>query len=276
MSAAYSEPALRAPPLQPARLSRPHRRRAGAGRGRRLPALRSAGGLSLLVFAALIGGTVLAIHPTALNDRMLLPKLALLVAGLAPLAENVSMLSVCIALVCLSAFALPSPAGSGLAVSTRLFGRGAATRRRHVAGLPGDRAVPADPRFLPLAPHRQAARQAPRAFRGDRRVDHAAVPRSRVPGAVRRGQPGHRILAVADRPSRAARHDPGIPHHLLDLRAGDGVGVPAAAPARISCAASRACGSAAGRPAGTRALAAGPPPRTSRRCCSARRRSCAR
>ena len=70
--------------------------------------------LSLLVLAALIGGTVLAIHPTAFNDRMLLPKLALLVAGLAPLAENVSMLSVCVALVCLSAFALTTAGRLGL------------------------------------------------------------------------------------------------------------------------------------------------------------------
>ena len=70
--------------------------------------------LSLLVFAALIGAAVLAIHPQAFNDRWLLPKLALLIAGLAPLAENVSMLSVCIALVCLSAFALLTAGRLGL------------------------------------------------------------------------------------------------------------------------------------------------------------------
>ena len=62
--------------------------------------------LSLLIFAALVGVAILATHPTAFRDRLLLPKFLLLVAGLAPLAENVSPLSLTIALVCLSAFAL--------------------------------------------------------------------------------------------------------------------------------------------------------------------------
>ena len=70
--------------------------------------------LSLLIFAALVGVAILAIHPAAFGERMLLPKLGLLVAGLAPLAENVSPLSVTIAFVCLSAFALAIAGRLGL------------------------------------------------------------------------------------------------------------------------------------------------------------------
>ena len=115
MSAAYSQPGLAgslpySPPGFPSRI------------GAALALVAAAdfllydqpAGLSLLVLAALIGGTVLALHPTAFNDRMLLPKLALPVAGLAPLAENVSILSVSIALICLAAFALTIAGRLGL------------------------------------------------------------------------------------------------------------------------------------------------------------------
>ena len=84
--------------------------------------------LSLLIFAALVGVAIVAIHPTAVRDRMLLPKLALLLAGLVPLAENVSPLSVAIALVCLSAFALAIAGRLGLGRFTSGFSDAALPR----------------------------------------------------------------------------------------------------------------------------------------------------
>jgi hypothetical protein len=83
-------------------------------------------GLSLLVLFALVGATVLAIHPTALV-RNQLAKLGLLFAGLVPLAENVSALSVSIAMICLSAFAL--------SVADRLSARPARARNAILAFL---------------------------------------------------------------------------------------------------------------------------------------------
>ena len=63
-------------------------------------------GLSLLILAALLGMAVLAVHPMALGKRALLAQIAVLLAGLVPLAENVSWLSALVALICLSVFAL--------------------------------------------------------------------------------------------------------------------------------------------------------------------------
>jgi hypothetical protein len=63
-------------------------------------------GLSLLIFAALLGVVVLAVHPMALGRRVLPAQLAILLAGLVPVAENVSWLSASVALICLSVFAL--------------------------------------------------------------------------------------------------------------------------------------------------------------------------
>src|SRR4051812_3582946 len=63
-------------------------------------------GLSLLILAALLGIVVLAVHPMALVKGALLAQLAILLAGLVPLAENVSWLSASVALICLSVFAL--------------------------------------------------------------------------------------------------------------------------------------------------------------------------
>jgi hypothetical protein len=62
--------------------------------------------ISLLIFAALLGVVVLAVHPIALGKRALLAQVGLLLAGLVPLAENVSWLSASVALISLSVFAL--------------------------------------------------------------------------------------------------------------------------------------------------------------------------
>ncbi|UVK42619.1 DUF4173 domain-containing protein [Mesorhizobium sp. AR07] len=63
-------------------------------------------GITVFLFAILIAAAVVAVHPTAFSDsRLWLKPLALLVA-LLPLAENVSALSVSIALVALAVFAL--------------------------------------------------------------------------------------------------------------------------------------------------------------------------
>ena len=128
------------------------------------------------------------------------------------------------------------------------------------------------PRFLPLAQRRAAARQAAHPLRRDCRLDHAAGARRGVPGAVRRRQSGHRLLVVADRSLRAARSDPADADDLLAVRAGRRLGVPAAAPAAISCA-SGAASSRLPLPAGD---SAGKGRRESRTSSSARPPSCAR
>ena len=143
------------------------------------------------------------------------------------------------------------------------------------AGFPGGGAVPADPRFLPLAPRRKAARQAPDPLRGGCRLDHAGGAGGGVPGAVRRGQSGHRLLAVADRPVEAARPHRGVPAHLLGVLARPGLGVPAAAAALFPAPRRRVR-----RPPALAGRADGAGPegrrRASRTSSSARRRSCAR
>ena len=171
-------------------------------------------GINFLLFAILIAGAIVAVHPSAFSDARLWLKPAALLVALLPLVENVSPLSVSIALVALAVFALS------------LAGR----LRSSLARIAGQLSV-----FLLSAPFRlirdffrwrKAARRLGRRrirLRGHRRLDHAAGARRRVPGAVRRRQPGHRILAVADRPARAARHDPDGAAHLLDARAGAGV-----------------------------------------------------
>ncbi|RUZ71421.1 DUF4173 domain-containing protein, partial [Mesorhizobium sp. M7A.F.Ca.US.003.02.2.1] len=63
-------------------------------------------GITVFLFALLIAAAVVAVHPAAFNDgRVWLKPIALLVP-LLPLAENVSTLSVSIALAALTVFAL--------------------------------------------------------------------------------------------------------------------------------------------------------------------------
>ncbi|OWK18685.1 hypothetical protein AJ88_00685 [Mesorhizobium amorphae CCBAU 01583] len=68
-------------------------------------------GINFLLFAILIAGAIVAVHPSAFSDaRLWLKPVALLVA-LLPLVENDSPLSVSIALVALAVFALSLPDG---------------------------------------------------------------------------------------------------------------------------------------------------------------------
>ncbi|WP_352632152.1 hypothetical protein [Mesorhizobium sp. M0496] len=63
-------------------------------------------GITVFLFALLIAAAIVAVHPAAFSDgRIWLKPIALLVA-LLPLAENVSALSVSIALATLIVFAL--------------------------------------------------------------------------------------------------------------------------------------------------------------------------
>ncbi|MBZ9675269.1 DUF4173 domain-containing protein [Mesorhizobium sp. ES1-1] len=62
-------------------------------------------GITVLLFAILLGAAVIALHPTAFDARVWAKPVALL-AALLPLAENVSALSVSIALAALVAFSL--------------------------------------------------------------------------------------------------------------------------------------------------------------------------
>jgi hypothetical protein len=63
-------------------------------------------GITVFLFAILIAAAVVAVHPTAFNDIRVWLKPAALLVALLPLAENVSALSVSVALVALAAFAL--------------------------------------------------------------------------------------------------------------------------------------------------------------------------
>ncbi|ESX87652.1 MULTISPECIES: DUF4173 domain-containing protein [unclassified Mesorhizobium] len=63
-------------------------------------------GITVLLFAILIAGAVVAVHPAALNSTRPWLKPAALSVALLPLAENVSPLSVAIAVVALVVFAL--------------------------------------------------------------------------------------------------------------------------------------------------------------------------
>lgn len=62
--------------------------------------------ISFAIVIALAGITVLVTHPAAFRGRTWLPKAALLVAALAPLVENVSVLSALVAIVLLAVLAL--------------------------------------------------------------------------------------------------------------------------------------------------------------------------
>jgi hypothetical protein len=63
-------------------------------------------GITVFLFAILIAAAVVAVHPTAFNDIRVWLKPAALLVALLPLAENVSALSVSIALAALVVFAL--------------------------------------------------------------------------------------------------------------------------------------------------------------------------
>ncbi|QPC90036.1 DUF4173 domain-containing protein [Mesorhizobium sp. INR15] len=63
-------------------------------------------GITVFLFAILIAAAVVAVHPAAFSDGRLWIKPAALLVALLPLAENVSALSVSIALAALSVFAL--------------------------------------------------------------------------------------------------------------------------------------------------------------------------
>jgi hypothetical protein len=63
-------------------------------------------GLSLFLFGGLLAAAIVGVHPLALGDRALIAKAGVAVAGLTPLLENVSGLSISIAVLCLSIFAL--------------------------------------------------------------------------------------------------------------------------------------------------------------------------
>lgn len=63
-------------------------------------------GITVFLFAILIAGAVVAVHPAAFSDGKVWLKPAALFLALLPLAENVSVLSVTIALVALVVFAL--------------------------------------------------------------------------------------------------------------------------------------------------------------------------
>ncbi|CCV04344.1 conserved membrane hypothetical protein [Mesorhizobium metallidurans STM 2683] len=63
-------------------------------------------GINFFLFAILIAGAVVAVHPSALSDIRVWLKPAALLAALLPLIENVSVLSVSIGLAALAVFAL--------------------------------------------------------------------------------------------------------------------------------------------------------------------------
>jgi hypothetical protein len=63
-------------------------------------------GLSLMALFAVLGATVLATHPAVFAGSRWLGKLALLIAALLPLAEDVSALSACVSLALLAVLAL--------------------------------------------------------------------------------------------------------------------------------------------------------------------------
>lgn len=63
-------------------------------------------GITVLLFAIVTAGAVVAVHPAALNSRMPWLRPACLFVALLPLAENVSPLSVSVALVAMVVFAL--------------------------------------------------------------------------------------------------------------------------------------------------------------------------
>ncbi|TGQ74646.1 MAG: DUF4173 domain-containing protein [Mesorhizobium sp.] len=115
-------------------------------------------GINFLLFAILIAAATVAMHPRALSDARLWLKPAALLAALAPLAENVSPLSVSIALTAMVIFAL--------SMSGQL--------RRQIAGIAGQVAL-----FLLAAPFRFIGdfirwRKAASRF-GRRRIGLAAI-----------------------------------------------------------------------------------------------------
>ena len=63
-------------------------------------------GITVFLFAILIAAAVVAVHPTAFSDGRLWIKPAALLVALLPLAENVSALSMSIALAALIVFVL--------------------------------------------------------------------------------------------------------------------------------------------------------------------------
>ncbi|CCV10558.1 DUF4173 domain-containing protein [Mesorhizobium sp. STM 4661] len=63
-------------------------------------------GINFFLFAILIAGAIVAVHPSALSDIRVWLKPAALLVGLLPLIENVSALSVSIGLAVLAVFAL--------------------------------------------------------------------------------------------------------------------------------------------------------------------------
>ena len=232
--------------------------------------------LSLLIFAALVGVAILAIHPTALGERMLLPKLGLLVAGLAPLAENVSPLSAAIAFVCLSAFALAIAGRLGLGRFSAGFSDAALPRAARLVLI-----------FLVVSPFRLIRdffrwRRTARRL-GKRSLRFAAVAVWIMPLALAAvflvlfGEANPVIeywLSLIDllRLLKLIQLDRLI-FWLIVLV--DGVGVPAAAPAVFLPPPAARVGPPACRPGQPR------PAQTAQRrawrtCCSARPRSCAR
>ena len=167
-------------------------------------------GITVFLFAILIAAAVVAVHPAAFSDGRLWLKPAALLVALLPLAENVSPLSVSTALAALIVFALS------------LSGRLRPPHRSHCRpdrAVSARGAVPIRQRFHPLAQDGAPVRRAPRPAGGDRRLGHAADAGRCLPGAVRRRQPGHRLLAVADRPREAARSHPAGAAALLAGRA---------------------------------------------------------
>lgn len=73
-------------------------------------------GITVLLFAILTAGAVVAVHPSALNSARPWLKPAALFVALLPLAENVSALSVTIALVALVCLHCRWPGGCGTAL----------------------------------------------------------------------------------------------------------------------------------------------------------------
>ena len=63
-------------------------------------------GLSLFLFGVLLAAAIIRVHPMALGNRVLITKSSVAIAGLIPLLENVSGLSISIAVLCFSIFSL--------------------------------------------------------------------------------------------------------------------------------------------------------------------------
>ena len=63
-------------------------------------------GITFFLFALALSGVVLAMHPGSISNRSALFKVGVLLAGLLPLVENVSPLSLAIAIMALAVFAL--------------------------------------------------------------------------------------------------------------------------------------------------------------------------